>query len=176
MARKTCTAIAVLYEQKISGLPMFRKDIDMDLSHAYLWNTIGHVPLATVLNFWFMADPITDERARVWLLNLDRFASEPDCIRALKNLADKSFVITKTMSAQLSIRVVAPAREFSSASLKLESSRDEFKNFIESWKFPDVYMATDLETTCRKLRSGQMVNECRVPAGGSPTHHILAWI
>lgn len=81
VARKSCAAIGAVYEAKMVALPMLQKNINMDISHAYLWNTAAHVPLATVLTFWFMADPINDERIHIWFFNPYRFASEGDCQR-----------------------------------------------------------------------------------------------
>ena len=103
-ARRSCAAIAVAFESRMDGLPTFRQGIDLDISHAYVWNTLARVPLGIAMTFWFMTEEPTDERVRTWLLNLYRFASSGDCQRTLKGLADKGKMITKTMYAQISSR------------------------------------------------------------------------
>ena len=74
------------------SLPKFRLGIDMDLSHAMAWfqNEQVKLPIATALACWFMTGPIDDERTRVWLFNLHRWACKMDCERSLSEYVAKS--------------------------------------------------------------------------------------
>lgn len=170
-ARRSCAAIAVAHESQIPGLPMFKRGIQMDLASAFRWHSTGRVRLGTTMTFWFMADDPTEERFRIWMLNLHRFASDGDCQRIVKGLADKGRLITKTMYAQASgrnqtgtgvIDFFADEDIFAN----VDNFWSEFSNLIEGRGIPLVLMNTTLENACATLREnhplvnvGQLIEE-----------------
>ncbi len=178
LARATCAAVSVVHTQQLPGLPMFSRGVGLDLQHAYLWNAVGQVPIASVLSFWFMSDPLSEERARAWLLNLYRHASAQDCDRTIKNIAERSCMVAKIILAQLN-------KDINSAPGILERFTDyeiltyaesfwgeEFKNLIETRVIPFVYMTTTLEAACEIMRSDQTVG---IGYLLEPPGHLIYW-
>ncbi len=72
IARNSCATITIVYDQGDLTLHKFQKDVEMDISHAYMWNNVANLSIFTTLSFWFMTGPVNDERVRVWLFNLYR--------------------------------------------------------------------------------------------------------
>ena len=83
IARNSCATITIAYDQGNRTLPKFQKDVEMDISHAYMWNTAASLSIFVTLSFWFMTGPVNDERVRVWLFNLHSYACDDDCKRTL---------------------------------------------------------------------------------------------
>ena len=170
-ARRSCAAIAVAHDSQIPGLPMFKRGIQMDIASAFRWHFSGRVPLGTTMSFWFMADDPTEERFRVWMLNLHRFASNGDCQRTIKGLADKGRLITKTMYAQVTGRnqtstgvIVFFADD--DIFTNVDNFWSEFSKLIEGRSISSILMNTTLENACGTLRedhplvnAGQLIEE-----------------
>ena len=67
---KTVVALAELARERNANMPVFRWGVDMDVSDAYLWIEHVRMPHLVALSFWFMTNPIDDQRLRVWIYNL----------------------------------------------------------------------------------------------------------
>lgn len=57
VAKRSLAVIATMY-QTGAQLPMFRLNIDMDLSHAMIWCQNDRLPIVTAISFWFMTGEI----------------------------------------------------------------------------------------------------------------------
>ena len=65
-------ALAELARERNANMPVFRWGVDMDVSDAYLWIEHVRMPHLVALSFWFMTNPIDDQRLRVWIYAIRR--------------------------------------------------------------------------------------------------------
>ena len=173
IGRHSCATITIVYDQGDLTLPMFRKGVDMDISHAYLWNSVANLSIFTTLSFWFMTGPVNDERVRIWLFNLHRYACEDDCKRTLTVFMSRVKLIVKTMKTILGTQNGRGLVElFAEYDLfqNVDNFWDEFKNLIEGRKLRGVHMSQSLEAACSALRDGTLVNAGYLLE--APTHVI----
>ena len=141
----------------------------MDLSNAYRWHITAGVPLGIAMAFWFMSEELTDERIRTWLLNLYRFASEGDCQRTIKGLADKSKMIAKTMYAQISSR-----NQAGTGVIDFFAEDHIFTNVDNFWEeYPISVHELYSRTSMHDSKGQPSIGKCRTTHRGTEPEHII---
>ena len=161
IARNSCAVITIAYDQGNRTLPKFQKGIEMDISHAYMWHTAVNLPIFVALSFWFMTGTVDDERTRVWLFNLYRYACEDDCKRSLAQFMGRVKLITKAMKSQVGkpggrglVEIFAETDLFQN----VDNFWSDFQNLVEGRCLTGVHISATLEGACASLRDGSLVN------------------
>ena len=100
IARRSLAVINTVFQMSQLGnatmLPKFKIGIGMDISHAMIW-----CQDAFRLPTRFMTGPIDDERSRIWLYNLYRYACQLDCERTLKQYVNKVRLLIKAIQQRI---------------------------------------------------------------------------
>ena len=134
----------------------------MDLSHAMIWcQDAFRLPTFVALSCWFMTGPIDDERSRIWLYNLHRYACQMDCERTLKQYVAKVKLLIKAIQQRIGTNEGQGILEcFADSEFlqKVDIFWDDFEKYVDSSKLPNVLMKSSLEDACRRLRNGTLVS------------------
>ena len=161
IARNSCAVITIAYDQGNRTLPKFKRGIEMDISHAYMWHTAANLPIFVAISFWFMTGVVDHERIRVWLFNLYRYACEDDCKRTLAQFMGRVKLITKAMKTQVGrpegrglVEIFAETDLFQN----VDNFWSEFQNLVEGRGLAGVLISTTLEGACASLRDRGLVN------------------
>ena len=134
----------------------------MDISHAMIWcQDAFRLPTLVALSCWFMTGPIDDERCRVWLYNLHRYACQMDCERTLKQYVAKIRLLIKAIQQRIGSEEGQGILEcFADSEFiqRVDIFWDNFEKYVDSSKLPNVLMKSSLEDACAKLRNGTLVS------------------
>ena len=107
IARRSLAVINTVFQLgnttgNATTLPKFKTGIGMDISHAMIWcQDAFRLPTLVALSCWFMTGPIDDERSRIWLYNLHRYACQMDCERTLKQYVTKVRLLIKAIQQRI---------------------------------------------------------------------------
>ena len=108
-----------------------------------------------------MTGAVDDERIRVWLFNLYRYACDDDCKRTLAQYMGRVKLITKAMKYQVGrvegrglVEIFAETDLFHN----VDNFWSEFQNLIEGRGLAGVLISATLEGACAALRDGNLVN------------------
>ena len=103
IAKRSFAVIKTVFQLgNATTLPSFRLGIDMDLSHAMIWcQDAFKLPTIIALACWFITGPVDDERSRVWLYNMHRYACQTDCERTIRQYVDKVKLVIKAFQQRI---------------------------------------------------------------------------
>ena len=107
-----------------------------------------------------MTGPIDDERTRVWLFNLHRWACKMDCERSLSEYVARVKLICKAIRTRCDTTMGVGILECFADSEFLQRGDifwDDFKTYVESGNLNNVRMSSSLEEACTNLRDGSLV-------------------
>ena len=143
-------------------LPKFKTGIGMDISHAMIWcQDAFRLPTLVALSCWFMTGPIDDERSRIWLYNLHRYACQMDCERTLKQYVTKVRLLIKAIQQRIGFEEGQGILEcFADSEFiqRVDIFWDDFEKYVDSSQLPNVMMKSSLEDACGRLRNGTLVS------------------
>ena len=166
IARRSLAVINTVFQMSQLGnattLPKFKIGIGMDISHAMIWcQDAFRLPTLVAISGWFMTGPIDDERSRIWLYNLYRYASQQDCERTLKQYVDKIRLLIKAFQQRIGHdegKGVLECFADSEFIQRVDIFWDNFEKYVDSSSLPNVGMKSTLEDACRRLRNGTLVS------------------
>ena len=163
IARRSLAVIKTVFQLgNATTLPSFKLGIEMDLSHAMIWcQDAFRLPTFVALSCWFMTGPIDDERSRIWLYNLHRYACQMDCERTLKQYVAKVKLLIKAIQQRIGTNEGQGILEcFADSEFlqKVDIFWDDFEKYVDSSKLPNVLMKSSLEDACNRLRNGTLVS------------------
>ena len=166
IARRSLAVINTVFQMSQLGnattLPKFKIGIGMDISHAMIWcQDAFRLPTLVAISGWFMTGPIDDERSRIWLYNLYRYASQQDCERTLKQYVDKIRLLIKAFQQRVGHdegKGVLECFADSEFIQRVDIFWDNFEKYVDSSSLPNVGMKSTLEDACRRLRNGTLVS------------------
>ena len=166
IARRSLAVINTVFQMSQLGnattLPKFKIGIGMDISHAMIWcQDAFRLPTLVAISGWFMTGPIDDERSRIWLYNLYRYASQQDCERTLKQYVDKIRLLIKAFQQRIGHdegKGVLECFADSEFIHRVDIFWDNFEKYVDSSSLPNVGMKSTLEDACRRLRNGTLVS------------------
>ena len=166
IARRSLAVINTVFQMSQLGnattLPKFKIGIGMDISHAMIWcQDAFRLPTLVALSCWFMTGPIDDERSRIWLYNLYRYACQQDCERTLKQYVNKVRLLIKAIQQRIGSEEGKGILEcFADSEFiqRVDIFWDDFEKYVDSSSLPNVVMKSTLEDACRRLRNGTLVS------------------
>ena len=163
IAKRSLAVIKTVFQLgNATTLPSFRLGIDMDLSHAMIWcQDAFKLPTIIALACWFMTGPVDDERSRVWLYNMHRYACRTDCERTIRQYVDKVKLVIKAFQHRIGTAEGQGVLEcFADSEFlkRVDIFWDEFVTYVDSGKLPNVLMRSSLEDACNNLRDGTLVS------------------
>ena len=154
IARRSLAVINTVFQMSQLGnattLPKFKIGIGMDISHAMIWcQDAFRLPTLVAISCWFMTGPIDDERSRIWLYNLYRYASQQDCERTLKQYVDKIRLLIKAFQQRIGHdegKGVLECFADSEFIQRVDIFWDNFEKYVDSSSLPKEYwnFSTDL--------------------------------
>ena len=166
IARRSLAVTNTVFQMSQLGnatmLPKFKMGIGMDISHAMIWcQDAFRLPTLVALSCWFMTGPIDDERSRIWLYNLYRYACQLDCERTLKQYVNKVRLLIKAIQQRIGSEEGKGILEcFADSEFiqRVDIFWDDFEKYVDSSTLPNVVMKSTLEDACRRLRNGTLVS------------------
>ena len=163
IAKRSLAVIKTVFQLgNATTLPSFRLGIDVDLSHAMIWcQDAFKLPTVIALACWFMTGPVDDERSRIWLYNMHRYACQTACERTIRQYVDKVKLVIKAFQQRIGTAEGQGVLEcFADSEFlkRVDIFWDEFVTYVDSGKLPNVLMKSSLEDACNNLRDGTLVS------------------